>query len=182
MQEGSEKTRAIKRSTLIGIIVFAVFGILLVRILLIQTVDFGKYQSKVLSQMMTESAVPANRGKIYDRNGNILATNITTYRVFIDPSIIRSTEKETGKKYTDAIAKGLSSLIEEVTYEEVYKQATEFADKRDRTIARKVYEETADKIREFIADNKLETMVYVEAQSTRYYPGTVMYWPLPRTR
>ena len=174
MQEGSEKTRAIKRSTLIGIIIFAVFGILLVRILLIQTVDFGKYQSKVLSQMMTESAVPANRGKIYDRNGNILATNITTYRVFIDPSIIRSTEKETGKKYTDAIAKGLSSLIEEVTYEEVYKQATEFADKRDRTIARKVYEETADKIREFIADNKLETMVYVEAQSTRYYPSDTL--------
>ena len=174
MQEGSEKTRAIKRSTLIGIIIFAVFGILLVRILLIQTVDFEKYQSKVLSQMMTESAVPANRGKIYDRNGNILATNITTYRVFIDPSIIKSAEKETGKKYTDTIAKGLSSLIEGVSYEEVYKQATEFADKRDRTIARKVYEETADKIREFIADNKLETMVYVEAQSTRYYPSDTL--------
>lgn len=174
MQEGSEKTRAIKRSTLIGIVIFAVFGILLVRILLIQTVDFDKYQAKVLSQMMTESAVPANRGKIYDRNGNILATNITTYRVFIDPSIIRSTEKETGKKYTDAIAKGLSSLIEGVTYEDVYEQATEFADKRDRTIARKVYEETADDIREFISDNKLETMVYVEAQSTRYYPNDTL--------
>ena len=44
MQDGIEKTRAIRRSTLIGIVIFAVFGILLLRILLIQTVDFEKYQ------------------------------------------------------------------------------------------------------------------------------------------
>ena len=86
MQDGSEKTRAIRRSTLIGIVIFAVFGVLLLKILLIQTIDFEKYQKKVIEQMTTESAVPANRGKIYDRNGNILATNITTYRVFISPS------------------------------------------------------------------------------------------------
>ena len=79
MQDSSEKTRAIKRSTLIGIVIFAVFGVLLLRILLIQTLEFDKYQSRVIEQMTTESAVPANRGKIYDRNGNILATNISSF-------------------------------------------------------------------------------------------------------
>ena len=74
MHDGSEKTRAIRRSTLVGIIIFAIFGILLIRILLIQTVDFEKYQSKVVEQMTTESAVPANRGKIYDKNGKLLYT------------------------------------------------------------------------------------------------------------
>ena len=171
MQDGSEKTRAIRRSTLIGIIIFAVFGILLLRILLIQTVDFDKYQSRVIEQMTTESAVPANRGKIYDRNGNILATNITTYRVFISPSGIKSAEKEKGVKYADGIAKGLSSMLEGVTYEEVYKQATQYTEYLDRTIARKVDEAKADEIRKFISEKSLETMVYLEAQSTRYYPS-----------
>ena len=171
MQNSSEKTRAIRRSTLIGIVIFAVFGVLLIRILLIQTVDFDKYQSRVIEQMTTESAVPANRGKIYDKNGNILATNITTYRVFISPSGIKSAEEEKKAKYADGIAKGLSALLEGVTYDEVYKQATQYTEYLDRTIARKVDEGTADKVRKFIAENSLETMVYLEAQSTRYYPG-----------
>lgn len=171
MHDGSEKTRAIRRSTLVGIIIFAIFGILLIRILLIQTVDFEKYQSKVVEQMTTESAVPANRGKIYDKNGNILATNITTYRVFISPSSIKKAEEETKVKYADGIAKGLSSLIDGVTYEEVYKQATQYTEYLDRTIARKVNEQKADEIRKFISEKGLETMVYLEAQSTRYYPS-----------
>jgi len=145
MQDGSEKTRAIRRSTLIGIVIFAVFGVLLLRILLIQTIDFDKYQSRVIEQMTTESAVPANRGKIYDRNGNILATNITTYRVFISPSAIKAADEGKNGKYADGISMGLSGLLDNVTYEEVYKQATEYADKLDRTIARKVDERDADK-------------------------------------
>ena len=171
MNDGPIKSGAIKRSTLVGIIMFAVFGALLLRILIIQTVDFEKYQSKVINQMTTESAVPANRGKIYDRNGNVLATNITTYRLFISPSAIKSAEEKDGKEYVDIIAKGLSEMVEGVTYEKVQEQATKYANKLDRTIAQKVYEEKADEIREFIAKNKLEDMVFLEAQSTRYYPN-----------
>ena len=69
-------TGAIRRSTIMGLAVFGVFALLLVRILIIQTVNFDKYQSKVINQMTTESPVSADRGKIYDRNGNVLATNI----------------------------------------------------------------------------------------------------------
>ena len=171
MKDDSNKTRAIKRSTLVGILLFAAFGALLLRILIIQTVSFEKYQSKVINQMTTESPVLANRGKIYDRNGNVLATNVTTYRVFISPSSISSAQKEDGKNYSDLIAKGLSSLLEDVSYDKVYEQATKYTNKLDRTIAQKVYEEKADEIREFIADNHFENMIFLEAQSTRYYPN-----------
>ena len=171
MNNGTNKTKALKRSTLVGFLVFAVFGVLLLRILIIQTVSFEKYQSKVINQMTTESAVLADRGKIYDRNGNVLATNITTYRVFISPSGIAAAEEKTGKNYTEAISTGLSALLENVTYEKVYEQATKYTDKLDRTIEQKVYEEKADEIREFIADNGFENMVFLEAQSTRYYPN-----------
>ena len=171
MTDGPMKSKAVKRSTLIAGLVFVAFGVLLFRILMIQTVSFDKYQSKVINQMTTESAVPANRGKIYDRNGNILATNVTTYRVFVSPSSIAQTERDSGRKYTDAISQGLSSLLDTVTYEQVYDQITKYTDKLDRTISPKVYEEKADEIREFIAMNKLENMVFLEAQSTRYYPS-----------
>ncbi len=171
MSEGPVKSKAVRRSTLIAILVFAVFGILLLRILIIQTFSFEKYQSKVINQMTTESAVPANRGKIYDRNGNVLATNITTYRVFVSPSAISTAEKKDEKKYTETIAKGLSELLEDADYENVRKQIINYTDKLDRTISKKVYEEKADEIREFIAKNQLENMVFLEAQSTRYYPN-----------
>ena len=174
MDDRALKSKALKRSTILGFAVFAVFAVLLLRILIIQTFSFEKYQTKVINQITTASSVPANRGKIYDRNGNVLATNITTYRLFISPSSIASTEEEEGKPYSDLIAKGLSSLVEGVEYDFVYKQATEYTKYLDRTIERKVSEKKADEIREFIAKYELEDMVYLEAQSTRYYPADAL--------
>lgn len=174
MEKGGVGTSAVKRSVILGGIIFAVFGFLLLRILFIQTVDFEKYYEKVINQITTKSPVPADRGKIYDRNGNILATNVTTYRVFISPSGILSAQNELGenskKKYAEIISYGLAQTLG-VSYDDVYKQATEYTKYLDRTIKRKVDEETADKVREFIEDYDLGTMVYLEAQSTRYYPG-----------
>ncbi len=174
MNESGVSTSALRRSFYLGVAIFAVFGILLLRILLIQTVDFEKYQEKVISQITTQSPVPADRGKIYDRNGNVLATNITTYRVFISPSGILSAQKEIGEdsktQYAEIISYGLAQTLG-VSYDDVYKQATEYTKYLDRTIKRKVPEETADAVRQFIEDYELGTMVYLEAQSTRYYPG-----------
>ena len=104
MTEGPISTRAIKRSTWVGIIIFAVFFVLMLRVLWIQTVDFEKYQYKVINQLTTQSKVVADRGKIYDRNGNILATNVTTYRVFVSPSAIamaQSESEDSAKNYSE---------------------------------------------------------------------------------
>ena len=171
MAEGPISTRALRRSTIVGILIFAVFAALMIRILIIQTVNFDQYQSKVINQMTTESAVPADRGKIYDCNGNVLATNITTYRVFISPSGIQSAQQEAGASanYADMISKGLAQILG-VSEADVLKQ-TQYTAYLDRTIKRKVDETTADRVQEFIAENELGTMVYLEAQSTRYYPN-----------
>lgn len=174
MSEKTISTGAVRRSTIVAVVVFAVFGFLLLRILFIQTVNFDKYQKKVIDQMTTESRVPADRGKIFDKNGNILATNITTYRVFISPSSIKTNSGSVGEEgyvdYAKVISSGLSDILG-VSYDTVYKQATGYTQYLDRTIKRKVYEEEADKVREFVEDNELEDMVYLEAQSTRYYPS-----------
>ncbi len=169
---------AIKRSTALGIVILAVFAVLLIRILLVQTVDFEKYQEKVLDQITTETPIPANRGKIYDRNGKVLATNITTYRVFVSPSGIKTAQGEVEEgdatNYPDLVARGLSELLEGVEYDTVYHQIVEYSRYLDRTIARKVDEETADLIRGYIDEHGLGTMIYLEAQNTRYYPADTL--------
>ena len=174
MSKNGISTSALRRSFILGAGVVAVFVMLLFRILYIQTVDFERYQSKVIDQMTTQSPVPADRGKIYDRNGNVLATNTTTYRVFISPSQILSEQKEleddSKTQYAEIISNGLSQILG-VSYENVYKQATEYTKYLDRTIKRQVDETKADEVRRFIGENELEKMVYLEAQSTRYYPG-----------
>ncbi len=178
MSEGPISTSAMRRSFILGGVMFAVFAALMLRILWIQTVNFEQYQTKVIEQMTTESPVPANRGKIYDRNGNVLATNITTYRVFISPSSIKNAQASLGEdattQYASLISRGLSEILEDVKYEDVYKQATQYTAYLDRTIRRKVSEEDADRVREFIEEHSLNDMIYLEAQSTRYYPGNTL--------
>ena len=54
----------------------------------LQIIDFDYYQKKVLDQMTISTEVNPERGVIYDRNGNILAANITNYLVCISPQDI----------------------------------------------------------------------------------------------
>ncbi len=166
--------RSIKRSVWLGILICAAFAVLLIRIFCIQTINFKEYQDKVLSQITTETPIPATRGNIYDRNGNILASNTVTYRVFISPSSIKSAmeEREEGNTtdYRELVSQGLADTLG-VDKAFVEEQITEYSNKLDRTIQRRVDKETAAKVREYIGEHKLQSMIYLEAQDTRYYPG-----------
>lgn len=162
-------TKTLTRATFIGGVIIAMFVYLLIRILLLQTVGYEKYQNKVLNQITTEAEVIADRGKIYDRNGVLLATNVTTYRVFISPRAIANASEDDGLMYDVLIATGLSDILD-VSYDHILKQTT-YTKYLDRTLARNVSEEMAEKVRKFIADNDLENLVFLQAGSTRYYPN-----------
>ena len=163
----------LKRGLVVELLMLAVFVALLLRVLLLQTVDFEKYQSKVIDQLTVESAVAADRGNIYDRQGRLLATNVTAYRVFIAPRSIQAVQEEKygkdGTQQAQLIAAGLSEILEGVSYEDVMKQTT-YVNKLDRTVARNVDEEAAEMVRTFVKENELNTQVYLEAVSIRYYP------------
>lgn len=175
MRSDSISTSTIRRSTVVGFMIAALFAILLIRVLAIQTVDFDRYQSDVIDQWTTESVINAKRGNIYDSNGALLATNITTYRIFISPRGIAKFDSDNGLApgtTAQNIARGLSSILAEkyeITYEYVMKQ-TEYTSKLDRTIARNVDEETTNKIRVFVNLNGYNDQIYTEATSMRYYP------------
>lgn len=174
MNNESISHERLKRATTVLVGILLVFSILLGRIFWIQTVDFDRYLQKVIDQMTTQSTVSAERGTIYDRNGNPLATNITTYRVFISPSSILSNQNEANEEgskinFAEHISEGLSSILG-LDYQSVYKQTT-YTKYLDRTIAKNVMDEKADEVRAFIDENGYHDMIYLQATSTRYYPG-----------
>lgn len=162
-------TATVKRATVIGGIIVAAFVYLLFRILMLQTVGFEKYRDKVLNQITTEAEVIADRGKIYDRNGVLLATSVTTYRVFIAPRIVAQASEEQELKYDVLIATELSDILD-VEYDFILKQTT-YTKYLDRTLARNVDEEVADQVRKVIRDNDLQDMVFLQAGTKRYYPN-----------
>ena len=167
----------LKRATTVLVGILLVFAILLGRIFWIQTVDFDRYLQKVIDQMTTQSRVSAERGDIYDRNGNVLATNITTYRVFISPASILSNQDEANRNdekvnFAEHISDGLSRILG-VDYSKIYEETTKTR-YYDRTILKNVSDEKADEVRQFINDNDYHDMIYLEATSTRYYPNSTL--------
>ena len=171
--EGNLHPKTVGRAAILLGIAVLLFSALLVRIFLLQTVKYEHYRAKVLEQITTESSVNASRGNIYDANGVLLATNITTYRVFLSPSSIaraQSLHDQEGSniRLDTLISENLSSILN-VSYDFVLKQTT-YTKYLDRTIAREVDEDTADLVRAFIDEYDLEQMIYLESTYTRHYP------------
>ncbi len=165
-----------KRSYGICLAITVVFALLALRILIYQTVNHDEYEQKILDQMTQESNLVANRGEIYDRNGVLLATNITTYRLLIDPSVIARESLSDGVEYAEIIAAGLSQISELALEESFILEQSTYTKYRDRTLKRHLSEQMADKVREFLEvegiDNK--GFVFLQATSKRYYPyGTL---------
>ena len=174
MNNESISHERLKRATIVLVGILLVFAILLGRIFWIQTIDYNKYLSNVMDQITIQSEVKAERGTIYDKNGQILATNITTYRIFIDPRVIANNQKEADDdgntvKYAEEISRGLSGILG-VSYDEIYNKSQK--DSRDQTILKGVDEERTDEVRKFIVEKKYEDMIHIEAMSTRYYPNS----------
>ena len=165
-----------RRAVIMCIALSVAFILLALRILFFQTFKHEEYEQHVIDQITQETSVSADRGNIYDRNGIVIATNITTYRLFLDPAAIMRQSKKDGVDYADIIAKGVSAIDTlNLTYDDVIKQAG-YTKYRDRTLARHISEEQADAVRKFIDAAELDdlALLHLQATSKRYYPyGTL---------
>jgi len=63
------------------------FGVV-IKLFTIQVINAEEYKDRAKRQHESRIELSAERGNIYDRNGNILAGNITTYSVAADPQLI----------------------------------------------------------------------------------------------
>ncbi len=172
MVGGTPSTKVRSRAIWVCIALSLIFILLSLKILFLQTFHYEEYDQKVIDQMTQETSVSANRGNIYDTNGVVIATNITTYRLFIDPAAISRSGVEDGVDYVGMIARGLSSIESlALTYDDVVKQAG-YTRYRDRTLMRHLSEEQANEVRKFIEESELDdkALVHLQATSKRYYP------------
>ncbi len=144
-------------------------GVALVKIMI---VDGEEYQSKASAQQLYDNLVAAPRGDIYDSDMNLLATSSTAWTVYITPNEIRKIEDETeALAVKNAIADGLSEVLGleredvlEKTEQQIYYVI----------VKKKIDKEAADRVREFITENKdlkMSKYIGIDQTTKRYYPG-----------
>ena len=160
-----------------------------------QLKDYDTYQSVVLNQVTTEYSVNPERGSITDRNGNILATNITVYNVILSPKDIyerMQDDAETlvdddpendvlyvydddsvgihfrGTQLDEMIATVLSIYLE-ADYDAIIAKEAKI-NRQYEVVKNNVDNDTAQPIRDFIAAFSLGDEIYFNASSKRYYP------------
>lgn len=156
------------------LLLFSLFSAyLLFNIFNLSVLKSDYYKNKAYDQITTTSALKANRGEIFDSNMNVLATNKTSYRVFVSPKDIKLYQKINGKNYFEIVAHGLSEIFD-LDYKTLYKKISNTT-VLDVTVKASANEEEYEKVLEFVKKQSLEKMIFCEAQTTRYYPeGTML--------
>ena len=124
-----------------------------------QIVQYDFYSLKAEAQQLGDTTVPANRGTIYDKNMKTLAKSATVYTIVVSPA-------DTPDEKKPIIASGLSEILgieEDVIMSKLSKAGSYY-----EVIQKKVEQETTDKIRAFVSENKITTL-YLYEDTKRYY-------------
>ncbi len=102
-----------KHRIIIIAVAFAVlFSILVVHLFRIQIIHGSEYKADLSTSMERDMSTPAARGRIFDRNGNLLAYDELTYAVNISDSGLYSDKNEKNATINDTVLKTLSILKE----------------------------------------------------------------------
>ncbi len=128
--------------------------------------EHDELQKMAIDNQTRSTSLTASRGKVYDRNMNILAASTSVETVFIDPNEIDNKMKE-DPELLNKIAAGLSEILQ-VEQDFVREQAAD-TKYRYKVIKRKVSEQDAERVRMLISEQELSG-VYLEMDAKRYYP------------
>ena len=132
------------------------FILIIGKVFYIQVIDYKKLNTLANKLWNRNLPIMADRGKIYDTNGIVLADNKTTTSLVLIPNQIKQKEQT---------AKALATILN-VSYEEMYRHVSKKTSiERVHPEGRKLSYEVADKIDSLNLDG-----VYLVKESTRYYP------------
>lgn len=145
-----------KKIKIFIIAVFFVFIVIILKVFYIQTFSYDKLNSLANSLWSRNLPVEADRGKIYDRNGIVLADNITTTSLVLIPNQIKNK-----KEVTENLAKILNVSYDTMK-EHVYKNTSI---ERVHPFGRRLNYSVAEKIDELSYEG-----VYLVRESKRSYP------------
>ena len=173
-----------------SIFLMAVFGVavfipLLWKLWDIQIVNHDFYEEQAVGQATRDLTVSADKGGIYDANGNPLAMSATVENVVLSPRDIVDLQEEYAEKVADAkegkgeypdypeptnefIASNLATILD--MEEEKILEHLSYTSKQYRLVKSKIEEDLADQVREFITENHLSRGLYLAPDTKRYYP------------
>ena len=144
------------RIKIVMLLIFFLFALIIGKVFYIQVFSYEKLNNYATGLWSRNLPIEANRGKIYDRNGVVLADNVTTTSLVLIPNQIEDKEKT-----AELIAPILG-----ISYEDMYAHVSKKTSiERVHPEGRRLDYETADKI----SDLELPG-VYLLKESKRYYP------------
>ncbi len=145
-----------KRIKIIIIATIILFLIIIVRVFYIQVIAYQELNRLASALWSRNLPIEADRGLIYDRNGIVLADNITTTSLIIVPNQIKDKQK---------VASTLADILN-VSYEEMLKHVTKRVSiERVHPEGRRLNYEVANEINKLNFDG-----VYLVKEAKRYYP------------
>ena len=143
------------RIRLIFLLVLIVFILIIVRVFYIQVIEYKKLNTLAESLWSRNLPVQADRGKILDRNGKVIAGNVTTSSLILIPNQIKDKEK---------VARDISNILG-TSYEDMYKHVSKKTSiERVHPEGRDLSYEIAEKINDLGYDG-----VYLLKESKRDY-------------
>lgn len=144
------------RIKLVLLLIIVVFIFILGRIFYIQVFNYNKLNNLAQALWQRNLPITADRGRILDRNGKVLATNITTTTLYVVPNQIVNKE-ETARKLADILECDYDKMLKHLTK----KTSLEKINPEGRQLESKI----ADKINDLNIDG-----LYLMKESKRYYP------------
>ena len=145
-----------ERIKIVFIILLILFLFIILRVFYVQMIDYKKLNKYASDLWSRDLPLEADRGLILDRNGVVLADNLTTTSLVLIPNQIKNKKKTT---------KLLADILE-VSYEDmkehVYKETSI---ERVHPEGRRLSYDIAEKISNLKLDG-----VYLVKESKRYYP------------
>lgn len=130
-----------------------------IKLVWIQIIHHSEYTQEAQDQRTRDITIPAKRGTIYDRQGNVLAKSVEVKTVYVNPKEV-VTPYETASIVADTLDLDINSVMEKIN-------------KKDKTfvyIEHKIDNGLAEDLMKRLSDSKAEKGIYLLKDSKRVYP------------
>ena len=144
----------------LGVLAFCVLAGRLIQMMLI---DHDYYERKAISNQTRSISVSADRGNIYDRNMDLLATSVGVHTIFLDPLELKQNGVD-----LDLLADGLSQILG-LDREKIRADAADIT-MRYKVLKRRQEQAVCDAVIAFVQEHGI-VGVHLEPDTLRLYPN-----------
>ncbi|MBP3411143.1 MAG: hypothetical protein J6M10_09130 [Clostridia bacterium] len=153
-----------RRLALLMAIFLGLFLSIGARLFQLQVVEAQALQMRAQSQWTSESTIQPTRGRILDRNGNVLAQSATAYTLSVSPRRVKDAA-EMGRVLAPILDMDASAI----------EQKASDTSRGGVTLKRQLSREVAQEVKSLMAQdadraNPVLDGLYLEEESKRYYP------------